>query len=100
MFGFSTVNVEYDILVEKRGFRGRPVREKNKFFRFQKKMYSLGKGGPLLRTPTLNCHFSRVDLDQLVADAMQAAPKNRVTQASEQAQKSQNLAAGPEGHEF
>ena len=42
----------------------------------------------------LNCHFSRVDLDQLVADAVQAAPKNRVTQASEQAQKSQNLAAG------
>ena len=40
----------------------------------------------------LNCHFSRVDLGQLVADAVQAAPKNRVTQASEQAQKSQNLA--------
>ena len=40
----------------------------------------------------LNCHFSRVDLDQLVADAVQAAPKNRVDRAYWQAQKSQNLA--------
>ena len=46
----------------------------------------------------LNCHFSRVDLDQLVADAVQVAPKNRVTQAYWQAQKSQNLGRG-EGHE-
>ena len=28
LFGFSTVNVEYDILLEKRGFGGRSVREK------------------------------------------------------------------------
>ena len=47
----------------------------------------------------LNCHFSRVDLGQLVADVVQAAPKNRVTQASEQAQNSQNL-AGRWGHGF
>ena len=40
----------------------------------------------------LNCHFSRVDLDQLVADAVQAAPKNSVDRAYWQAQKSQNLA--------
>ena len=40
----------------------------------------------------LNCHFSRVDLGQLVADAVQAAPKNRVYRAYWQAQKSQNLA--------
>ena len=42
----------------------------------------------------LNLHFSRVHFATLVADAVQAAPKNRVTQASEQAQKSQNLAGG------
>ena len=48
----------------------------------------------------LNCHFSRVDLDQLVADAVQAAPKNRVYRAYWQAQKSQNLAGGAEGHGF
>ena len=42
----------------------------------------------------LNCHFSRVDLDQLVADAVQAAPKNRVDRAYWQAQNSQNLAGG------
>ena len=47
----------------------------------------------------LNLHFSRVHFATLVADAVQAAPKNRVTQASEQAQKSQNL-AGQEGHGF
>ena len=41
----------------------------------------------------LNCHFSRVDLDQLVADAVQAAPKNSADRAYWQAQKSQNLAA-------
>ena len=41
----------------------------------------------------LNCHFSRVDLGQLIADAVQAAPKNRVHRAYWQAQKSQNLAA-------
>ena len=47
----------------------------------------------------LNCHFSGVDLDQLVADAVQAAPKNRVYRAYWQAQKSQNL-AGWVGHGF
>ena len=41
----------------------------------------------------LNFHFSQVHFATLVADAVQAAPKNRVTQASWQAQKSQNLAA-------
>ena len=40
----------------------------------------------------LNLHFSRVHFATLVADAVQAAPKNRVTQAYWQAQKSQNLA--------
>ena len=40
----------------------------------------------------LNCHFSRVDLDELLADAVQAAPKNRVYRAYWQAQNSQNLA--------
>ena len=61
----------------------------------------------------LNLHFSRVHFSTLVADAVQAAPRNRVTQASEQAQKSQNLAAaggtwilrwfrnkGPSGNKF
>ena len=43
----------------------------------------------------LNCHFSRVDLEQLVADAVQAAPKNRVYRAYWQAQKSQKI--GREG---
>ena len=47
----------------------------------------------------LNCHFSRVDLEQLVADAVQAAPKNSVDRAYWQAQKSQNLAGGL-GHGF
>ena len=42
----------------------------------------------------LNCHFSRVDLDQLVADAVQAAPKNRVDRAYWQARKSQNIGRG------
>ena len=40
----------------------------------------------------LNLHFSRDHFATLVADAVQEAPKNRVTQASEQAQNSQNLA--------
>ena len=48
----------------------------------------------------LNCHFSPVDLGRLLADAVQAAPKNRVDRAYWQAQKSQNLAAGPGGHGF
>ena len=47
----------------------------------------------------INCHFSRVVLDQLVADAVQAALKNRVYRAYWQAQKSRNLAGG-EGHGF
>ena len=41
----------------------------------------------------LNLHFSRVHFATLVADAVQAAPKNRVYRAYWQAQKSQNLAA-------
>ena len=40
----------------------------------------------------INC--PRGDLAQLAADAVQAAPKNSVTQASWQAQKSQNLGGG------
>ena len=40
----------------------------------------------------LNLHFSRVHFATLVADAVQAAPKNRVYRAYWQAQKSQNLA--------
>ena len=40
----------------------------------------------------LNLHFSRVHFATLVADAVQAAPKNRVDRAYWQAQKSQNLA--------
>ena len=40
----------------------------------------------------LNLHFSRVHFATLVADAVQAAPKNRVHRAYWQAQKSQNLA--------
>ena len=32
LLGFSTVNVEYDILLEKRGFGDRSVREKSLFF--------------------------------------------------------------------
>ena len=48
----------------------------------------------------LNLHFSRVHFATLVADAVQAAPKNRVYRAYWQAQKSQNLAAGPGGHGF
>ena len=39
----------------------------------------------------LNLHFSRVHFATLVADAVQAAPKNRVTRAYWQAQNSQNL---------
>ena len=39
----------------------------------------------------LNLHFSRVHFATLVADAVQAAPKNRVYRAYWQAQKSQNL---------
>ena len=42
----------------------------------------------------LNLHFSRVHFATLVADAVQAAPKNRVYRAYWQAQKSQNLAGG------
>ena len=48
LLGFSTVNVEYDILLEKRGFGDRSVREKSLFFRFQKKMYSFDKNWILL----------------------------------------------------
>ena len=40
----------------------------------------------------LKLHFSRVHFATLVADAVQAAPKNRVHRAYWQAQKSQNLA--------
>ena len=47
---------------------------------------------PILGTCTLNLHFSRVHFATLVADAVQAAPKNRVDRAYWQAQKSQNLA--------
>ena len=42
----------------------------------------------------LNLHFSRVHFATLVADAVQAAPKNRVTQAYWQAQKSQKIGRG------
>ena len=56
LFGFSTVNVEYDILLEKRGFGDRSVREKSLFFRITKKKHSFGKGGALLRTPTLELY--------------------------------------------
>ena len=48
----------------------------------------------------LNCHFSRVDLGRLLADAVQAAPKNSVDRAYWQAQNSQNLAGREEGHGF
>ena len=48
----------------------------------------------------LNLHFSRVHFATLVADAVQAAPKNRVYRAYWQAQKSQNLAGGGRGHGF
>ena len=48
----------------------------------------------------LNLHFSRVHFATLVADAVQAAPKNRVYRAYWQAQKSQNLAGGGLGHGF
>ena len=37
LIGFSTVNVEYDILVEKQGFGDRSVREKSLFFESPKK---------------------------------------------------------------
>ena len=39
----------------------------------------------------LNLHFSRVHVATLVADAVQAAPKNRVYRAYWQAQKSQKI---------
>ena len=45
----------------------------------------------------LKLHFSRVHFATLVADAVQAAPKNRVYRAYWQAQKSQNLAGGGTG---
>ena len=48
----------------------------------------------------LNLHFSRVHFATLVADAVQAAPKNRVYRAYWQAQKSQNLAEAGLGHGF
>ena len=43
----------------------------------------------------LNLHFSRVHFATLVADAVQAAPKNRVDRAYWRAQKSQKI--GREG---
>ena len=43
----------------------------------------------------LNLHFSRVHFATLVADAVQAAPKNRVDRAYWQAQKSHKI--GREG---
>ena len=39
----------------------------------------------------LNLHFSRVHFATLVADAVQAAPKNRVDRAYWQAQKSPKI---------
>ena len=45
----------------------------------------------------LNLHFSRVHFATLVADAVQAAPTNRVYRAYWQAQNSQNLAGGGGG---
>ena len=45
----------------------------------------------------LNCHFSRVDLGQLVAAG---STQESVYRAYWQAQKSQNLAAPEEGHGF
>ena len=53
---FSTVNVEYDILVEKQGFRGGAVRRKKCKFDSPKKNTVCAKNDdscPLLRTPTL-----------------------------------------------
>ena len=61
LFGFSTVNVEYDILLEKRGFGGRSVREKSLFFRFQKKMYSFDKKMDII----VSCYVHRPLSQQL-----------------------------------
>ena len=47
----------------------------------------------------LNLHFSRVHFATLVADAVQAAPKNRVYRAYWQAQNSQKIGR-EEGHGF
>ena len=48
----------------------------------------------------LKLHFSRVHFFTLVADAVQAAPKNRVHRAYWQAQNSQNLGPEEEGLRF
>ena len=48
----------------------------------------------------LNLHFSRVHFATLVADTVQAAPKNCVYRAYWQAQKSQNLAGSRRDTDF
>ena len=45
----------------------------------------------------LKLHFSRVHFATVLADAVQAAPKNCVNRAYWQAQKSQNLGTGGAG---